>query len=375
MSWTLYRSIAREYVRMVLGILLALVAIFLVGDFVDRAKVYTGEDWVSAVAELYAYKALVSVHQLAPAALLLAAGATISALRRRGELTALQALGFSSRIVLLPVGTLALVACLALVAFDETVVVKASRRVEEITVHRFNRWGDWRFYFAPKQWFRRGEHVFHLRGGDVEQGFQSPTVLTLRPDFTVERRLDAARMESAGGTRWRMQEVTERTFSRDGSVLLRTPVEAEYDLGVEARALRIQVGRPEQMRSGQLRAQIAARGEVGLKTRDFELTLHNRFAYPMAGLPAALLAVLMAIRPGRKGHLTTALVEGLGIAMAMWGLMVVCRTLVLAERMEPALAAWLPALLLTTGALSAWARYQGLFSRAKRALELPVQAG
>lgn len=373
MSWTLYRSVAREYLVMVLGILLALVAIFLVGDFVDRAKAYTGEDWVSAVAELYAYKALVTAHQLAPAALLLAAGATISALRRRGELTALQSLGFSSRVVLLPVGVIALVACLGLIAFDEAVVVKASRRVEEITVYRFNRWGDWRFYFAPKQWFRRGEHVFHLRGGDVEQGFQSSTILTMRPDFTVARRLDAARMESAGGTAWRMYDVTERTFSSDGRVVLRTPVEAMYDLGVEARALRIQVGRPEQMRYPQLRKQIAARREVGLATRDFELAMHNRFAYPAAGLPAALLAVLMAIRNGRKGHLTAALVEGLGIAMAMWGLMVVCRTLVLAERMEPALAAWLPAILLSLGALVGWARYQGLLARASKAL-VPARA-
>jgi lipopolysaccharide export system permease protein len=363
MSWTLIRSVAREYVVLLLGILSALVLVFLVGDFVDRAKAYTGPDWISAVAELYLNKALVSLHQLAPAALLLAAGATISSLRKRGELTALQSLGFSPRVLLLPIGGLALLACLSLVIFEEKVVVNASRRVEEITVHRFNRWGDWRFYYVPKQWFRRGEHVFHLRGGDVEQGFENATILTMDHDFRLRRRIDARHMRSAGGSRWTMQDVMERTFHVHGTVTLRQPVEAEYDLGAAADAFRIQMGRPEQMPLAEIRRQIEARGEVGLETRNFELAVHNRVAYPLAGLPAALLAVLLAIRAGRRGHLTAALVEGLCIAMAMWSLMVVSRTLVLAERMPPALAAWLPFLLLSVSALVAWARYQGLFAR------------
>src|SRR5690606_19109547 len=226
MSWTLIRSIAREYVVLLLGILAALVVVFLVGDFVDRAKAYTGPDWISAVAELYLNNALVSLHQLAPASLLLAAGATISSLRQRAELAALLSLGFSCRVLLLPIGGLALLACVSLVIFEEKVVVNASRRVEEITVHRFNRWGDWRFYYVPKQWFRRGEHVFHLRGGDVEKGFENATILTMDHDFRLRRRIDAKHMRHAGSSRWTMQDVMERTFHADGSVTLRTPVAA-----------------------------------------------------------------------------------------------------------------------------------------------------
>ena len=259
MSRTVFLFVCREYLKVAGGIFVALVAVFLVGDFVDRAKAYTGEDWISAVAELYAYKALVSGHQLAPAALLLGAGAAVSGLRKRGELTALQSLGFPPRAVLLPIGACAMVLCLGLVAFDELVVVDASRKVEEITVNRFKRWGDWRFYFFPKQWFRRGPNVFHLRAGDVEHGFQNVTVLTLREDFTLARRLDAGLMEAMEGNTWRMRDVIERNFARDGAVTVRTPVEAEYDLGADAAAFRIQVGRPEHMRTRQLREQVIAR--------------------------------------------------------------------------------------------------------------------
>jgi lipopolysaccharide export system permease protein len=358
-SLTLFRSLCRQYLATFVAVFAATVAVFLVADFVDRARAYTGPDWVSAVAVLYGYKAIVVGHQLAPAALLLAAGATVSALRRRGELTALKALGFPPHALLLPVGLCALAVCTGMVAFDERVVVRAARQVEEISTQRFNRGGDFAFYSTPKQWFRRGDSIFHLRGGDAERGFEQVSVLTLDRDFRLVRRLDAARMSPLAGTRWRLSGVVERRFAASGASTVSELPEGVYDLGVDASAFRIRMGRPEHMRLAQLREQIQARREVGLATSQFALALHNRFAYPLAGLPAALLAVLLAIRPGRKGHLTTALVEGLGVSVGLWGVMVACRTLVISERLVPVVAAWLPCVLLMGVAAVLWLRREG----------------
>jgi lipopolysaccharide export system permease protein len=113
------------------------------------------------------------------------------------------------------------------------------------------------------------------------------------------------------------------------------------------------------MRLKELREQIVARAEVGLATRQYQLALHNRFAYPLAGFPAALLAVGLALRTNRRGHLTAAVVEGLLIAVAMWGLMVVSRTLVLTERLAPQVAAWMPMFLLSVAAAALWLRREG----------------
>lgn len=165
MKPTVFGYVVRAYLRNVVGIFFAVLTVFLVVDFVDRARAYSGEGWVLAVLELYANKALVASQQLGPAALLLAAGTTVSGLRKRGEVTALGALTFGPSALYVPIGLCALLACLGFVVFDETVVVGASRRVDEITTQRFNRWGDWRFYYSPKQWFRRGENVFFLRSG------------------------------------------------------------------------------------------------------------------------------------------------------------------------------------------------------------------
>ena len=101
------------------------------------------------------------------------------------------------------------------------------------------------------------------------------------------------------------------------------------------------------MRVPVLRQQIRARREVGLSDRLFLLALGNRFTYPLAGVPAALLAVALALRPGRGASLTGALVEGLAVTMGLWGLTVIARALVNAGRMAPLVAAALPLLVLT----------------------------
>lgn len=359
MSWTLARYVARSFLVHAAGILGVVLAVFLVTDFVDRAKIYVGENVVHDVAVLYGWKALVVVHQLGAGVLLLAAGATVSLLRKRGEFTAVGALGFGPRAVYLPVGLLSLVLCAGLVAFDEYVVTRASLEVESITVNRFHRWGDWRFFFFPKQWFRRGDLVFHLRGGDADKGFENVTVYGLGRDFTLATRADARRMEFVQGTTWRMIDVKLRTFQPDGSSTLGSHAELLRDLQAGQSGLRVRLGRPEHLQVPQLVEQIRTRREVGLPDEGFVLGLHNRFAYPLAGLPAALLAVGLALRPGRKGHLTTAMVEGLGVAVALWGLMVVCRTLVLSGRLAPPMAAWLPVLVLSVGAGLLWAKYEG----------------
>ncbi|NVJ10407.1 YjgP/YjgQ family permease [Myxococcus sp. AM001] len=371
MRGTLFLYVLRTYLRFALGILGGLVLVFVVVDFVDRAKLYTGPGWVRDAAELYFYKAMMSVQQLGPAALLLAAGTTVSALRKQGEVTAIRALTFGPSALYLPILVASFVACVGLVAFDERVATYSGRRVDEISTQRFNKWGDWRFYYTPKQWFRRGDNIFFLRGGGAQEGFQDVSVFTVTKSFTLQRRLDASGMFPVEGMRWRLTDVVERTFDGEGKTSVRQLPEAEYELGVAVTAFRIRPGRPEQMRASELREQIVARRDVGLATKQFELALHNRFAYPMAAFPAALLGVGLALRANRRGHLTAAIIEGLLTAVAMWGLMMVCRTLVLTERLSPGVAAWAPTVLLGLIAGAVWLRREGRLSLPRR--WLPVR--
>ncbi|MBI3181384.1 MAG: LptF/LptG family permease [Myxococcales bacterium] len=359
---TLPRYLIRLYVQYFLAIYLAVLVVFLIADFGDRMKAYVAHRWLD-VALLYWNKLLVAAQQLGPAAMLLGGSAAVSTLRKRGELTAMRALSFSPPALYLPVGLCALIAAALLVGFDEVVSTRASARVDDITVNRLQSWGDWRFHHTPTRWFRKGDRIFHLRGGDWERGFEDVTILTLSPDFGLARRIDAESMVHLDGTQWELEGFAQRDFFPGGSSPVEQGERRILDLGVRRSAFHIRPGRPEQMRVPELREQIATRAAMGLPTARFALALHNRFAYPLTGFAAAMLAVGLALRPGRKGHLTVALFEGLVVAVALWGLMVVGKALVLGGHLAAQAAAWAPFALLMLAAVVLWLRREGRLGR------------
>src|SRR5205823_6165900 len=121
----LYRYVLRNYAAAFLGIFAAMVAIYLVVDFVDLGSSYQGPTWATDVVRLYLNKAVVVGRQLAPAALLLSAAVAVSAMHKRGEITAVGSLAFGPQAVYLPVAAMALAISLGMVAFDEALVLPA----------------------------------------------------------------------------------------------------------------------------------------------------------------------------------------------------------------------------------------------------------
>lgn len=364
MNRILFRYVLRSYAAAFAGIFAAMVAIYLVVDFVDLGSSYQGPTWAVDVTRLYANKAMVVARQLAPAALLLSAAVVVSAMHKRGELTAVGALAFGPGAVYLPVAALALAISLGMVWFDEALVLPAGRRIDDILTHRFNRWSAWlQGGYQERQWLRRGDWIFFLRSGDADIGFSDATLLQVDDRFDLLQRVDARRLEWLDGGRWRLVEAVERRFEPGGASPWRALDALELELGVARDDLRIRAGRPEQMRFPELFDQIRVRRRAGLPTHLFRLALHNRVAYQLAGFPAALVAAGLALRPGRRGHLTRAVVEGLAIVLVLWGLMVIGRTLVVTDRLAAGVAAWGPAAILTLAAIALWLDAEGKLPR------------
>jgi lipopolysaccharide export system permease protein len=329
-----------------LGALAGVVAIFLAVDFVDNSAAFTGEGWLLGVLELYANKTAVVVRQVAPAAMILGAALSVSGLRRTREWTAMRSLGLGPWRVALPVVAVALLAGGVLLVAHDLWGVEAADRAEEIEALRFGRGSDKRRYEAarePKRWFRGrdGRHVYHLRGTLPEGGFARVTVLELRRDFSLARRIDAARMHPASGG-WQLEDVEDRTFLPGGEVRLERAAERNYAFPEPPDAFAIRPGRASQMRWNTLLAQLKLRQRLGLPTAEFRIERYDRLAYPLTGLPGALLALALALRRERKGHVSAALVESVGVTILFWGAQAVSFALALSGRVEPWVAAWAP---------------------------------
>ena len=88
--------------------------------------------------------------------------------------------------------------------------------------------------------------------------------------------------------------------------------------------------------------QIALRRRLGLPTVDFQLERDNRIAYPFAAVPGALLALALALRRNRKGHVSAALGEAVGVSLLFWAAQGVSWALALSGRVPTEVAAWAP---------------------------------
>ena len=357
----LRRHIAARAAWSILAALLGVVTIYLAIDYVDNSHSYTGEGARMAVLELYANMAVVVIRQVAPAAMLLGAGVAVSGLRQTREYTALRAAGLGPWFVTGPIVAVVLLFGMGLVVLHEAWGVEAVERVEEIRAFRFKKGGDRRRYEearAPKRWFRGrdGRHVYHLRGALPEEGgFESVTVLELSPEFRLVRRIDARAMRPAGPGEWRLEDVVERAFEEDGSLRVTEAPARVYRFDESPDAFAVVPGNPAQMGWRTLVGQIAVRERSGLSVTEFALERDNRLAYPLAGVPGALLAIALALRTGRKGHVASALVESVGVSLLFWSVQGVSWALGLSGRVEPSIAAWAPDLaFLVLGTAAVW---------------------
>jgi lipopolysaccharide export system permease protein len=345
----LFRYVAKRALLASLAALAGVVAIYLAVDFVDNANSFSGPGWGWVALELYANKAAVVAYQTAPAALLLGAALAASGLRQTREWTALRSVGLGPWRLAAPVLAVALLLGGAMAILNDLVGVRAAERAEEIQGTRFVRGGAARRWTAlrqPKRWFRSpdGRRIYHLRGALPGGGFEGATVLEVTPEFALARRIDAAAMRPAEHG-WTLSDVEDRTFLPDGTVRLERAEERRYEFAEPPEAFALVPGRPSQLRFGVLTRQIRLRRELGQRVADFELERHGRGAAALVGAPAALLALALALRPNRRGHVAAALLEAVGVSLALWATQGVALAMGLSGRVPPGVAAWSPFLL------------------------------
>lgn len=336
-----FRYVAAAFGLASAASMLAISAIYLVIDFVDRAKIYEGNGWLGAVVELYACKAISVTYQLAPAAVALGAAVALSSLRRTGEVTALRALGHGPATFLVPVAALSLVVAVGALLLEDPLVVPANYRAEEITVQRFHRFGDWAVYHQGKRWFRGDKGRIWYLGRPEGRGFSDVTLYEFDDRFSVTHRLDAALLQPTTDGRWTLTDVVERDFRSDG---ISRETRLDHDVRTFADDLqlfRVKTGRPSQLRRSELPGQVELRERLGLPSREFSLALHERRSYPFTSVPAGVLGASLALRRRRNGHLTAAIAEGVLVVLGIYALTAFARTATLGGHLGPVVGGWL----------------------------------
>lgn len=329
---------------------LALVALFLVVDFGEWLRIYAGKP-VEDVARLYWFRSHLALVQFAPAAIALSGGLAVTVVRRRGEWTALKALGASPTQLVRPVAVVALVAALGLLAFQEFVVSQSGPAADRMMVERFDRWGDFLVVYSPRRWFRAGPWFVNVRG-DVA------TLADVRlfevQNGQLARWLEGERLVRVGEGSWRLEKATELTFAGP-SVTGSRAGDFELSLPLRPEITQLAVGRPEWLPVATLAGQVGVMSALQLPTEATRFAIHQRWASGLAAVLAAVLTALLALSGRARPSVAMAIVSGGALYGALFVGAMISRSLALNGRLPPSLAAWVvPVVLL--GACSLLAR-------------------
>jgi lipopolysaccharide export system permease protein len=342
------RTYERAVIRLAGGIFvalaLALVALFLVIDFGDWLRLYTGKP-PGDVAELYWYRSHLALVQLAPAALVLTGGLTITLLRRRGEWTALKALGASPLVVLRPLAVVALAGTLALFAVQEWVVSRSGPAVDRIMVERFDRWGDFLTVYSPRRWFRAGAWLINVRGAAEPDRLDDVRLFEIGPDGRLERWVDVERLVFVAEGQWRGEGSTALRFG-GGEALAAERGEQQLALPLRPEITRLAVGRPEWLPLSTLVDQVGVLASLQLPTEATRFAAHHRPGGLLTAVLATLLTALLSLSSRARPSVPLALISGGVLYGVLFVLAMIARSLALNGHLAPGLAAWSPALAL-----------------------------
>lgn len=348
---TLDRYLLAEYLKALGLALLAFVGLFLVVDFFEKLNRFLNHNpelW--AILSYFLWKIPYIIVMMMPVALLMATFFTLGQMARFNELSAIVTSGVSLLRFAAPVLIIAGLASGVSFILGELVVPGATVRREEILrndIEKVPRTPDTqRNDIALKG---RDGRVYVVRTYLVPEKRMHNVSIYRYTGGKLTSRIDA---KSAvwNGSAWRLNQVVERRFLKDGSETTEKSEEMIYQTPEGPEEFSSLPDDPDQLGYFDLRRYIDRVAEQGRELDTYRIDLQVKLSFPLANLILGMIACALAMQ---LRHPTPALSFGLTVSIAFFylGLMRLCEALGDGGILTPWLAGWMPAMVFGTWGL------------------------
>ncbi len=315
---TLDRYILREFLKILMLVLVSTAALFIIVDYTDLSgDIRTNHIAFHTVASYYRFLIFQILNYTLPISVLVSTLVTFGIFSKNNEVTAFKSGGMSLYRAALPIVGIALaISVLAYLQLDY-VLPYSNQRVEELR-NRIKAKKTVRAIPTPHQqklWFLgKGRYLINFLAYDRdEKELTQVQVFEFHPTkFRLTRRVyaDHAKWDGVG---WAFSNGWMRSFGDDGSSTyapITRPLRLYYserpeDFATEARA-------PDQMTFAQLRRYIETIRKSGYAAEELTVKLYTKTSWPFISLVMALIALPFAFRIGKRGAL-----YGVGIGLIL----------------------------------------------------------
>ena len=276
-----------------------------------------------------------------PLATLLATLVAVTGFVASGEWAAVQAAGFETKAFLRPLLWMALAVTAFTFAAQETVLPWCYARAQVLWHDRVHPEWEWNQYYdvlltGGKDQFITA-HIFYPKEGKMER-----PVLDYYADGGVARQLDARQAEwDPAARRWIFEDGIERRFDRDGPPHEKAFSRLPSDFDTPPLILVPRRKDPDEMSLVETRRYLRQVRFLGASPREAQTALHSKISYPFSNLILCLLGVPLSLRL-RRSHRAAAAAVALAVGLVYVWFMEMSKTLGVAGRLSPPLAAWVP---------------------------------
>jgi lipopolysaccharide export LptBFGC system permease protein LptF len=338
----LQRYMAWQYARVSVMVWLSMVSLVVLlhlVESIDVLSVRAGGTWIAV--KLALLSAVEYSHTMLPPACFLALLITGAWLGNRGEILAMQSMGFTSRRLCV---SWACVVCLcwgAGLVLAEHVVPRALRSVERMYrkegLRSRTRLGP--AWTQRPQWVRSGRYVLFLPEADVKKGqFFDPTVYVLR-NGVVHETLEADVLVYEN-KQWVLFNVFQHPITSQNPPVHKDMQVLPITLAV---ADMIDVaGNPRHMSYEALDIFLHRRRSTGFDAVPFLLEKHERWSYASSVWGLFALAWPWVCTPSRRRSVAVTMGGGAAVVAVFFAITQVGRLLVLNHVLPGWLGAWLP---------------------------------
>lgn len=335
------RYLVREFLSVLLPVILAFVILYLIVDFFDRLDLLL-KNHASTLSAIryFLFKIPLMITQIMPPAVLAAMLLSLGMLSRRNEVIAFRASGISLGQTAFPLLALAAVLSVATLVWNEVVVPYCTRAYQYVNNVEIRKRQQLGVLSQHEIWYHGNDGFYNIEEVDPRHHLLvGLTIYRTDADFNLRSiiEVESARWTDRG---WVTDGATEHSVTPDDQIVTQR-LGADQVVIHETMSDFLDVHRePEELSYFDLRQRIRDLSRKGVDASSYLVDLNMKLAVPFTALVLACVAVPLAARVQRHPSLAAIVGIGLGLGFAYWVVLALTNALGQSGVLPPVVSAW-----------------------------------
>jgi lipopolysaccharide export system permease protein len=323
----LHKYIVTEFIKILVITTIALIAIFMLVEFIDRIGDMVEKDVPFFEGTAYFIYKLPSIFSMvSPIAVLLSVVLSLGILTRRSEITAIKAGGAGILRVVIPLIICGAILSLGSIFINEIITPIANKRAFNIELKWLNKKPKGMFN-QEGLWIKSPEGIYNIMKLDLKNNrLNGITLYKTSKDFKATGRIVAKSATWTNG-RWLTNETREFVFTKKGSVEEAHSEQIELPLNMHPDDFSSLEANHENMNFLELKRYISTLKEEGYNTTRYVVDMYGKITFPLVNFLMILIGIPFALREGRRNSIADGVAMSVAIGFSFWVIFEVARSL------------------------------------------------